>query len=220
MDGPTRRRFLIAGTTTSAFGVTGCLRLTQDDGGGTSTAASTETNADPATTTRPTETNADPATTTRPTESATRTAEPDLTAVSDWQTTTENDADATVNSTSNLDFRVYKCATAFATRRYEAPTRDATVSFDYEVQAEQYWEAPYVVILDGGSPVYESETIGPGNTDFEVEPSGTTSDSFEQTVSVDGPFTVEVGLRPSNYCSGGDHANTYFRVKEFAVQRS
>lgn len=193
----TRRWVLRTSGIASALLSGGCLRLAgtddqQDVSGSTSTPPETE----------------------RPT--ATPTA--DIRASSGWETATDGDADVGVNSPTNLDFRVFKCANASATRSYETRTPEVTISFDYEVEVEQWFEAPYLIVRSGGATVYESENIGVDDKTFQVKSYETTGGSFERTVSAADSFTIELGIRPSNVCSNSDHANTYFRVDGLTVE--
>ena len=216
-----RREILRIGGIVGLAASGGCLRLTggeQDASGATPEGTETET---PTQTPTPTATET-PTQTPTPTATETPTPTPTPTGgvdgASDWETATDGDADADVRGPTELDFRVFKCSNASATRSYDAGGSDVTVSLDYEVEAEQWWEPPYVIVRDGGRTVYESETADVDDKTFQVESYGTANGSFERSVPVEGSFTVEVGLRPSGNCSAGDHANTYFRVRNFDVE--
>jgi hypothetical protein len=139
-------------------------------------------------------------------------------ASAEWEATTDGDGDVDVRTPTALDVRVFKCSNAFATKRFNATSTEATVAFDYEVESEEWYEAPYLIVREGGEIVYESQNIDTDDKTFTVESYGTASGSFERTVSVSDPFTIEMGIRPSNYCSAGDHANTFFRVRGLSVE--
>lgn len=136
-------------------------------------------------------------------------------AHSGWKATVEGDGDALARSPSDLYFRVNGCSDAAAARTYSVESDEATISFDYEVAAEGWWERPYLRIYDSGEKIYDSGDDPVRNiarTEY-----GTTTGTFETTVSTSGTITVEFGLERSRHCENGDHANTYFRVNGVTV---
>lgn len=129
---------------------------------------------------------------------------------SEWRTTTDGDADAIARSPSDLYFRVNQCSNTSAIREYSVESDEVTISFDYEVAAEQWWERPYLRIYDSDTTIYDSSD-DPARHIARRE-HGTATGTFEATVSTSEAITVELGLEPSRHCENGDHANTYFRV--------
>lgn len=129
---------------------------------------------------------------------------------SEWRTTTDGDGDALARSPSDLYFRVNGCSDASAVREYSVESDEATISFDYEVTAERWWERPYLRVYDGDTTIYDSS--GDPTRHIVRTEGGTTTGTFEIAVSTSGTITVEFGIERSRHCENGDHANTYFRV--------
>lgn len=101
-------------------------------------------------------------------------------------------------------------------RGYDVDSDDATISFEYAVTADGWWERPDVRIYDREAKIYDS-----GEDDdrgFERTAHGTT-DTFRVTVSPRSAVEVALGLGPSRHCSNSDHAKrerrgTYSRRTE------
>lgn len=135
-----------------------------------------------------------------------------------WQTTIENDASVEGTET-DLAFRVYKCSSVAATR--SIPEGDATVAFDYEIEAEQWWERPYMQILEDGALIWEGSVGSSELYDdriFDISAGGRTRGRVEKPVSGTGPLQVRLGITPSGVCSASDHGTTWFRVSNFTIR--
>lgn len=139
-------------------------------------------------------------------------------ALGDWETTTDGDADATVVDDTALDLRVYRCSTAEARTDLGSVTGGLDVAFDYTVTAEGWYESTTVAIVEDGEE-RALQDVADG-VSIEKEESATTEGSVDATVDVDGQVALAFRLEPSQYCSNGDHANTFFEVRNIDVGRA
>lgn len=149
---------------------------------------------------------------TQPNGDAVVTSENVQTTSSQWTPQTDGDANATVVNQTALDFRVYKCSYANATRDLGSQNGSLTISFSYNITQDEFWEVAFVEIYEDGQLIER-------NTSFPQERSSTITGQFERTVSVDGDVSVTMGITPSNFCSNSDHANTYFEATNIAFDR-
>lgn len=131
---------------------------------------------------------------------------------SKWTFDTEGNADAQQKGENALELRVFKCSTAKATRDLGQQSGQLKLSFDYEVEAEQWMEIPYVRVFQDGGQIYEGG--------IKKEEYDTVTNSLSKTLQVDGKIKVEFGIEPSKQCDFGDHANTFFRPKNIDISVS
>ncbi|WP_312907594.1 hypothetical protein [Natronosalvus caseinilyticus] len=138
-------------------------------------------------------------------------------SIGPWQTDVENDASVEGNETA-LTIRVHQCSSGSVTQAIN--DERVAISFDYEIEAEGWWERPYVEVLEDGAPVWTGSV---GRSDlydeqvFEISAGGTTRGHVQKTVSGTGPLEVRLGIVPSEACSAGDHGTTWLRVLNFEI---
>lgn len=132
-----------------------------------------------------------------------------------WETSTDGDASVTVNDPQSADLRVYKCNTATARKSLGERSGDLRVAFEYTFEAEQWYEDARVVIVEDGN---ERRLTSATDAAVNVTDHGSVSGSVDVTVPVDGSVAVAFRLVPSPHCSAGDHADTYFRVRDVTIE--
>lgn len=202
----TRRRLLAA---LGSLGATGALAgctdvLGSSDGGGSDTDGE-NASAENATEMGPDAGGADDDSWVEPPDSA-----------EEWTTTTENDAEVTVQEADTLDLRVNQCSTADASTRVADGTGTLRVAFDYTTEAEAWFESPGVYVVEDGeerSPLADDPDASIDVTEYE-----TVEDRVETTVEVDGQVDLGFRIEPSTHCDNGDHANTYLRVRNLVIE--
>ncbi|UTF54818.1 hypothetical protein [Natronosalvus rutilus] len=139
-------------------------------------------------------------------------------SIGPWQTAVENDASVEGTETA-FTVRVHQCSSGSVTQAIN--DERVFLSFDYEIEAEGWWERPYVQVLEDGAPVWTGSVGNPDLYDeqvFEISAGGTTRGHVQKTVSGTGPLEVRIGIAPSGACSAGDHGTTWFRVSNFEIQ--
>jgi hypothetical protein len=136
-----------------------------------------------------------------------------------WTASTTGDASVS-GAADGVSLRAYRCANATATRSLDAGA--TSVSFDYEIESDQWWELPYVEILVDGAVVWAG---GVGASDaadetvFDISAGDTTTGSVTKELDVAGETAIRFGITPSKHCSSGDHGNTWLRIENLAVSR-
>lgn len=138
-------------------------------------------------------------------------------AADEWETRTENDADVTVDAPDALDLRVHQCSTAEASTRIADGTGTLRIAFDYETEAEQWYEGPRVYVVEDGE---ERGPLEEGSAALDVEEYDTVEGSVDTTVDVDGAVDLSFRIEPSDHCGNGDHANTFLRIRNLVVEEA
>jgi len=155
-------------------------------------------------------------------ETETSVSESDTTTVASngtgltWTQETTGSANASIESGVHT-YSVYKCERATSTTEL-GETDAVTLSFDYELVAEQWWEVPTVEVYVDDQRVFRGKVgQGEGETIFDAESYGTASGSINETIQTGGDTEVLVGVTPSNYCGSGDHATTTLTISDLSV---
>lgn len=133
----------------------------------------------------------------------------------DWTTDTSTGGEVEVRSDTELICAVEQCNHALATKQFTDVDGPTTISFDYEVTTDGYWEQTVVEVLENGEPLEPTDASG-----IDKAFGTTTTGNYEATVDADGPVTLRIGLRPSDHCSNGDHGTTTFRVGSSRCRRT
>ncbi|TQQ82076.1 hypothetical protein [Halonotius roseus] len=141
-------------------------------------------------------------------------------SAAEWEYRAEGDANVDVVDTESLNLRVYKCNTAIASRELGETNGEIEIAFDYEVEAEQWFEQCKVIVIEDGEEIYDSFGESGSESIINHTSGGTETGSISETVSVDGDVDIEFRIEPSPYCNAGDHANTYFRVDNVQINES
>jgi hypothetical protein len=137
--------------------------------------------------------------------------------LSDWQTTTEGNADVTTDA-GRLRLRVYRCSTAEAVRDLGEHSGTLEVSFDWRNKAEGWWERTNWQLEDGnGNPI--SYEVVSGNDLESPEEYGTKNGSVTVRADVNGTVRVRFSVTPSSHCSNFDHYDTYLWIDNLEVGR-
>jgi len=124
-----------------------------------------------------------------------------------------------LRAADGVSLQAYRCADATATRSLDAGA--TSVSFDYEIESDQWWELPYVEILVDGAVVWAG---GVGASDaadetvFDISAGDTTTGSVTKELDVAGETAIRFGITPSKHCSSGDHGSTWFANRESRCQ--
>ena len=134
-----------------------------------------------------------------------------------WEYRAEGDADVDVVDAEALDLRVYKCNSAIASRELGETSGEIEITFDYEIEADQWFEQCKFIVIEDGEQIYDSFGESGSESIIDHTSGGTETGSITETVSVDGDVDIEFRIEPSPYCDAGDHANTYFRVDNIAI---
>jgi hypothetical protein len=140
--------------------------------------------------------------------------------IESWQTDTEGDADVEIIDTTEMNLRVFKCSNATASTNTGETSGEIEIAFDYEVEAEQWFEQCKLIVIEDGEEIYDSFGESGSESIIDHTSGGTETGSITETVSVDGDVDIEFRIEPSPYCSAGDHANTYFRVNNIKITKT
>lgn len=136
--------------------------------------------------------------------------------LSDWQTTTEGDADVTTDA-GRLRLRVYRCSTAEAVRDLGEHSGTLEVSFDWRNEAEGWYEYTRWQLEDGDGNAIPYEVVS--GTDLESpEEYDTKSGSVTVRADVDGTVRVRFWITPSRYCGNYNHYDTYLWIDNLELR--
>lgn len=153
------------------------------------------------------------------TENTTEATTPATPTGSVWQTERTTDATARVITDSldggHLSLSVVQCNSASARAALGQVDGRVHISFNYEVSTEGYWEEPYVQVVADGEVAYDSDDDQ--SISIRKERASTTTGAVLTHADVAGDTAVRFGIRPSEYCSNGDHGETSFTVSKIQV---
>ena len=135
-----------------------------------------------------------------------------------WKTKTEGDANINIITEESLGLRVFKCSTAVATKQLGETSGEIEISFDYELETDQWFEQGMFVVIEDGKEKYRSFENGQ-DTLINHTRGKTETGSVNETISVDGDVSIDFRIEPSPYCDAGDHGNTYLRVENVKINR-
>ena len=129
--------------------------------------------------------------------------------ISDWTKSTNGNADVIADS-GRMRLRVYKCSDADAYKDLGFVSGEITVDFDWATSGDGWYEYPgWKLIVDGVTVVDDNVPV--------TQWYGTNSGHITKTVNVIGSVQLAYRLRQSQYCSYGDHGNTYYWVDNVVV---
>lgn len=134
-----------------------------------------------------------------------------------WETATWGGYNGDVTADDGrMRLRVYRCHNAQATHDLGTHSGTLRVSFDWEVNADQWWEHTDWALetADGQEIPY---TVVSGQDVPRPGYRGDRSGSVTVEAEVDGPVRVRFYIEPSSYCSNFDHADTYLWVDDVEV---
>jgi len=138
----------------------------------------------------------------------------------DWETETTTDATASVvNGSADggvLEFSVVQCNSATANGLLGELDTELQISFDYEVDPDQWYESRVFEVLVDDAVVYDSRNDD--EVSIRAEQGTVTTGTVETSVDVDGATTVRLGLEPSDVCSNADHGETQFTVSALDIE--
>jgi len=132
--------------------------------------------------------------------------------INGWETDTEGDANIDVVNTEAINLQVFKCGNATASTNIGEIGGEVEISFDYELEADQWFEQGMFVVIEDGEEVYRSFKNGQ-DTLINHTRSKTETGSVSKAFSVSGDVSIDFRIEPSPYCDAGDHGNTYLRVE-------
>ncbi len=129
--------------------------------------------------------------------------------ISDWVKNTNGNADVTADS-GRMRLRVYKCSDADAYKDLGFVSGEITVDFDWATSGDGWYEYPgWKLIVDGVIVVDDNVPV--------TQWYGTNSGHITKRANVIGNVQLAYRLRQSQYCSYGDHGNTYYWVDNVVV---
>lgn len=124
--------------------------------------------------------------------------------------TVASEGDVTI-SDGRLVLRAYKCHRVVAERRLGDPNGSFRMAFDWESEAEEWYERPgwQLVVADGSRLNY---TVVEGRDVSRPNKSSHRGGELVATAYAETTVTLRFFVRPSRYCHRGNHGNTFLRV--------
>lgn len=138
-------------------------------------------------------------------------------------------------SGGSLDLSVYKNNWVLATADLGSLSGSVTISFDYTTVMDGWWEHPFASISTGGAGAISVEgcakasdlyagncpqaqnVYAHGYYDIAIWVGATRTGAISRTFDVSGPTTIGFGIVPSDFATNGDHANTYFHLRNITA---